>query len=111
MQNQRDFFDVSVVNETRNQTYARLAALAEESVSINRGEMLGLLQIADQPDKDGALNIGNKVTDDLKLHIKAARLVGIHVSPTVVFNGILENSISSGWTKEQWEGWLEKNVA
>jgi hypothetical protein len=61
MQNQRDFFDVSVVNETRNQTYARLAALAEESVSINRGEMLGLLQIADQPDKDGALNIGNKV--------------------------------------------------
>ena len=51
-----------------------------------------------------------QVTDDLKLHIKAARLVGVHVSPTVVFNGIVENSISSGWTKEQWVEWLDKNV-
>lgn len=50
------------------------------------------------------------MTNDLKLHIKAARLVGIHVSPTVVVDGIVENSISSGWTKEQWVAWLDKNV-
>jgi hypothetical protein len=50
------------------------------------------------------------VTNDLKLHIKATRLVGIHVSPTVVVDGIAENSISSGWTKEQWVAWLDKHV-
>lgn len=29
---------------------------------------------------------------------------------TVVFDGIVNNDISSSWTKEQWEEWLEKNV-
>jgi hypothetical protein len=42
--------------------------------------------------------------------MQAARLVGVHVSPTVIFNGIVENSISSGWTKEQWDEWLQKNI-
>jgi protein-disulfide isomerase len=50
------------------------------------------------------------VTDDLKTHIKMGRNMGIHVSPTVVFNGELETAISSGWMKEQWLEWLEKNV-
>ena len=37
-------------------------------------------------------------------------MTGVHVSPTVLFNGVPENSISSGWTIEQWEEWLDKNV-
>jgi len=36
--------------------------------------------------------------------------VGVHVTPTVIFNGVVENSISSSFTKEQWEEWLEKNI-
>jgi hypothetical protein len=27
-----------------------------------------------------------------------------------VFDGVVNNEISSGWTVEQWEEWLEKNV-
>jgi hypothetical protein len=42
--------------------------------------------------------------------IEMARLVGIHVSPTVVFNGVVANEISSSWTSEQWSEWLKKNV-
>jgi len=37
-------------------------------------------------------------------------LVGIHVSPTVVFNGLVENGISSSFTPEQWDEWLQKNI-
>ncbi|KAF2806762.1 uncharacterized protein BDZ99DRAFT_465555 [Mytilinidion resinicola] len=106
---QTAFFDVNVVNETRNQTYARLAKIAG-SVGVNEKEVYDLLVISDKPGKDGALNTGNKVTDDVKLMVKANRLTGVHVTPTVLFNGVVENSISSGWTKEQWEEWLEKNV-
>ncbi|KAL1651155.1 hypothetical protein SLS58_000492 [Diplodia intermedia] len=106
---QTDFFDVSVVNETRNATYRRLATIAA-GVGIDEADVYGLLEIPDRPGPDGALNSGNKVTDDVKVMVKTNRLVGIHVTPTVVFNGVVENSISSSFTKEQWEEWLEKNV-
>lgn len=38
MDNQKDYFDVNVVNETRNQTYQRLAKLGS-SVGVEEGKM------------------------------------------------------------------------
>ena len=67
MKNQKDFFDVNVVNEARNETYKRL--------------------------------------------VKMGRLVGVHVSPTVIVDGVVDNTISSGWTKEQWIEYLEKKTS
>jgi len=32
------------------------------------------------------------------------------VTPTVLFNGIEEGSISSSFTGEQWKEWLDKNI-
>lgn len=72
--------------------------------------MYDLLKISDKPAEDGSLNIGNGVTNDLKVLVKMNRMQGVHVTPTVVFNGVVENSISSGWDGKQWEEWLEKNV-
>ncbi|EON62025.1 hypothetical protein W97_01244 [Coniosporium apollinis CBS 100218] len=106
---QTEFFDVNVVNEVRNDTYRRLAKVAAEA-GLEEKEVYGLLEVADKPAEDGSLNIGNKVTDDVKVMVKMNRMTGVHVTPTVVFNGVVENSISSSFTKEQWEEWLEKNV-
>jgi len=108
---QKEYFDVSVVNEPRNKTYERLAQLAGQLKGIEEKEVFDLLKISDKPGEDGSLNIGNKVTDDVKLMVKANRLTGVHVTPTVLFNGIEEKSISSSFTAEQWDEWLEKNVA
>ena len=69
-----------------------------------------MLKISDKPGEDGSLNSGNGVTDDVKVQVKANRLVGVHVTPTVVFDGVVANDISSSWTTEQWEEWLEKNA-
>ncbi|KAH9840463.1 Thioredoxin [Teratosphaeria destructans] len=107
---QTEYFDEAVVNEARNETYKRLAKLAG-SVGVDEGKVYGLLEISAKPGKDGGLNGGNQVTNDVKLITKEQRLRGVHVTPTVVFNGLLEPSISSSFTKEDWEGWLEKNVA
>ncbi|EXJ78064.1 hypothetical protein A1O3_09225 [Capronia epimyces CBS 606.96] len=107
---QKDFFDVNVVNETRNNTYKRLAKLAGSVEGIDEKKILDLLQVPDQPGEDGSLNIGNKVTNDIKFQVKANRVTGVHVTPTVLFNGVEERSISSGWTVEQWEEWLQKNA-
>ncbi|KAI0976766.1 hypothetical protein F4678DRAFT_414430 [Xylaria arbuscula] len=106
---QQAYFDVNVVNETRNQTYRRLAKLAS-SVGADEATVYDRLAIPDKPAADGSLNVGNKVTNDLKVLVKTARLVGVHVSPTVIVDGVVANDISSGWTKEQWEEWLTKNI-
>lgn len=80
-------------------------------VGINEKEFLKLLRISDKPAEDGSLNTGNGVTNDLKVLVKMNRMQGVHVTPTVVFDGVVENSISSSFSGEQWEEWLEKNVA
>lgn len=108
---QKDYFDVSVVNEARNATYRRLAKLAAQSTGVKEDEVYGLLEISDKPEEDGSLNSGNKVTDDVKVLVKTSRMQGVHVTPTVVFNGVVENGISSSFTGDQWQEWLQKNIS
>jgi hypothetical protein len=98
------------VNEPRNKTYERLAKLAGQVKGVDSKTIYEMLEINDKPGEDGSLNIGNKVTNDIKLLVKANRVTGVHVTPTVLFNGVEERSISSGWTEDQWAEWLEKNV-
>ncbi len=65
------YYDVNVVNETRNQTYQRLAKLGG-TVGIDEEEMLKLLWINDKPAADGSLNTGNGVTNELKVLVKSS---------------------------------------
>jgi hypothetical protein len=64
-QQQTEFFDVRVVNETRNETYKRLAKIAG-NVGVDEKHVLDLLLVSDKPGTDGSLNIGNGVTNDIK---------------------------------------------
>lgn len=66
---QTDFFDVKVVNETRNETYKRLAKIAGD-VGVDEKRVLELLIVSDRPSADGSLNIGNGVTNDIKKMIR-----------------------------------------
>ncbi len=109
-EHQKDYFDVNVVNETRNETYKRLAKLAGEVEGVSEEKVYEMLEVGDKAGKDEGLNIGNRVTDDVKLMVKANRVIGAHVTPTVFFNGVEEKSIGSSWGKGEWEEWLEKNV-
>jgi protein-disulfide isomerase len=79
-------------------------------VGVDEEKVYALLHIVDKPGEDGALNLGNGVTDDVKVQVKANRLVGVHVTPTVVFDGVVRGEVSSGWGKGEWEEWLGKNV-
>ncbi|KIH88234.1 hypothetical protein SPBR_09006 [Sporothrix brasiliensis 5110] len=109
---QKAYMDVAVVSEGRNDTYKRLAALAAASSggALDAGTIYKDLAVATEPAADGSVNTGNAVTNDLKLVIRAGRLVGVHVSPTVLFDGLVNNDISSSWTAEQWLEYLEKNA-
>ncbi|PHH61465.1 hypothetical protein CDD81_373 [Ophiocordyceps australis] len=100
---QKDFFDEAVAHEGRNATYSRLADLARE-LGVDGDAVFDLLEI-----KAGdAQNKGNQVTPDVKLVTKMNRRVGVHVTPTVVLDGVVQD-VSSSWTGEQWKEWLAKN--
>ena len=68
MEDQKSYFDESVVNESRNETYKRLAKLGASS-GVDERKMYKLLVIPEKP-KEEASNVGNGVTDDLKLITK-----------------------------------------
>ena len=50
------------------------------------------------------------MTGDVKVMVKMNRLVGVHVTPTVVVDGLVEGAISSGWSGEEWNKWLGENM-
>jgi len=77
---QLDYFDVNVVNETRNQTYKRLSQLAE-SVGVDQQAVYDLLVVPSKA-KDGSYNLGNKVTDDLKLITKVCICISVFLHPS-----------------------------
>ena len=104
-----EFFDANVVNEARNETYGRLVKVAGK-VGVDEGEVLTRLRVSDKP-VDGAINVGNGVTADVKTVVKMARLTGVHVSPTVILDGIVAGEVSSSWGEAEWKEWLTKNIA
>lgn len=81
-EHQKDFFDVNVVHETRNDTYKRLAKLAG-SIGLEESKVFELLEISDKPGEGGSLNTGNKVTDDIKLMVKVSLTVVVCGKPVL----------------------------
>ena len=96
------------MSETRNQTYKRLAEVAA-GVGVDADEVYARLRVPSEP-VNGVYNGGNAVTGDLKVLVKMARLTGVHVTPTVIFDGVVQGDVSSGWGEGDWKEWLTKNV-
>ncbi|PWN48417.1 hypothetical protein IE53DRAFT_347543 [Violaceomyces palustris] len=59
-------------------------------------------------EKEG--NVGSAVVPDLKYCVKYGRQNGVHVTPTCSWNGLLEGSISSSFTENEWKAFLEKQI-
>lgn len=104
------FDDVSVWNKGRGEINKMVAAFAAKETSVSEKEILDLLDYDAGP--DGSLrNNGNKLAFQIKQCIKYARKAGVHVSPTVLWNGIEDPNVGSSFTGEQWMAWLAKKSA
>ncbi|KAJ3041706.1 hypothetical protein HDV00_008794 [Rhizophlyctis rosea] len=101
---QTRFFDTAVASKTQGQIYADLADLAA-AVGVDKSKVLALLKL-----KDGEGNVGNEITNTLKIHIRIARQQAIHVSPTVLVNGLKDDSISSSWELEKWKEYVQAKL-
>ncbi|WFD33848.1 hypothetical protein MCUN1_000671 [Malassezia cuniculi] len=55
-------------------------------------------------------NTGTSVVPDLKYCIKIGRQNGVHVTPTALWNGIIEPSVSSSFSRDDWQSFFEARV-
>ncbi|KAF9278779.1 hypothetical protein BGZ68_008351 [Mortierella alpina] len=108
---QKSFFDEAVVEKSRSEQYWALASLATSTrtmtSSLTEDQVYEQLHVASVQDLDRSTNTGNKVTNDLKYFVKIGRQNGIHVSPTALWDGVVENAISSGWSLDAWKEFLQ----
>ncbi|KAG8462803.1 hypothetical protein KFE25_001576 [Diacronema lutheri] len=88
-----DFAEAAVRGETRLQTGARLAAIAERSTGLPAAAINALL------DK-------HAMAQALKWTCRHHRARGVHVTPTVFLHGLEATAISSSWTAAEWNALL-----
>lgn len=106
-----DFTDHRTAGEGREETYQRLAKLLNETVGVDKEKALGELRLKEVTEDNSSGNVGNSVEADLKWHVKQARYASVHVSPTALWDGIIDNSISSSWDKDKWVEYLTAQLA
>ncbi|KAF8505868.1 hypothetical protein F5888DRAFT_1915843 [Russula emetica] len=107
LQRQEEYYDIPSSTLTPLQIREKLASLyAESGVSGDQVEAFkDLLRNKSTP------NGGVSVTDELKYTIKFSRQNGVHVSPSVLWDGLLASEISSSWGETEWAKFLEQKVA
>eukprot|EP01094_Clydonella_sp_ATCC50884_P007787 TRINITY_DN1702_c0_g1_i2.p1 TRINITY_DN1702_c0_g1~~TRINITY_DN1702_c0_g1_i2.p1 ORF type:complete len:198 (-),score=71.24 TRINITY_DN1702_c0_g1_i2:323-916(-) len=94
---QEQFYDEPTENKTRRQIYEELAEIAQ-SVGVSSEQVLRQLSL---------VSGGTHVTPALKYFIKVTRQNGVHVSPSVVVDGLVDPAPSSSWSLEQWKEHLQ----
>ncbi|WRT65112.1 uncharacterized protein IL334_002054 [Kwoniella shivajii] len=107
---QEQYFNQPSASMTPSETRDKLVLLATDLVE-KKGKIAGpksklFGEIRDRLEVKSTPNGGNEATDDLKYLIKVGRQNSIHVTPTVLLDGLIDNSVSSSWGKEEWEKWL-----
>ncbi|TFK25972.1 hypothetical protein FA15DRAFT_616739 [Coprinopsis marcescibilis] len=102
---QEEYFDIPTANLTPLKIREKLIALAATILPANEvDEVRELLKLK------GSANGGVAITDDLKYNVKFARQNGIHVSPTVLWDGLIAGEISSGWGESEWNDFLQNKI-
>lgn len=97
--NKEEFYDSANADLNRNDIYKQIASLPGiESLKLpfSKDAILEQLLIKVQKEKGKQSNGGNGATNDIKYFTKYLRGVGVHVTPTVSINGIVNNDVSSG---------------
>jgi Thioredoxin len=93
-----DFVDEKVCNQTPNELYETLTTIAKEQAGIEEKQFRQNYQ-------------SDQVVKCIKWTQKHGRQRSIHVSPTVMINGIIFSDASSSWDVAQWKKVLDPLVA
>ncbi|TFL05987.1 hypothetical protein BDV98DRAFT_243003 [Pterulicium gracile] len=112
-EHQEEYFDIPSSNQTPVQIRDSLAKLANEVLKTSDGASFAKKateEFRDALQLKGSANGGVAVTEDLKYTVKYSRQNGIHVSPTVIWDGIIANEVSSSWGLKEWKDFFAEKV-
>ncbi|KAI0005113.1 hypothetical protein BJV74DRAFT_762786 [Russula compacta] len=106
LKRQEEYYDIPTSTLTPLQIREKLASLyAETAVRSDQVDAFKeLLRNKSTP------NGGVSVTDELKYTIKFSRQNGVHVSPSVLWDGIFASEISSSWGEAEWTEFFAQKV-
>lgn len=99
-----EFYDSATVNLGRNEIYKKIndtVYLEVKELPVDKSEVLKRLEIKQSSSSEDARNSGNGATNDVKYFTKYLRGVGVHVTPTVSVDGVVDNGVSSGLSPEE----------
>ncbi|PVH18557.1 uncharacterized protein CXQ87_001488 [Candidozyma duobushaemuli] len=98
-----EFYDSATVSLGRNDIYKKINETVYAAVSLpfDKADVLKKLEIPASSSASDASNDGNGATVDVKYFTKYLRGVGVHVTPTVSVDGIVDGSVSSGSSPEE----------
>jgi len=109
---QSQFVDKVTFEKSRKEIIEELALIGAECGVDQDAMALLMMPVCNTPGFAGEeVNTGSGVFSDVKWYVKHHRKRGMHVTPTVILNGLEDEAISSGWTKEQWLDHLGKILA
>lgn len=91
--------DTETWNKSRHQLYDELCRYLSHQVDVDYQKMMDTLMY-NNVNEGAAKNNGNLVTDLLKYHIKLARQLSVHVSPSVYINELYASEAQSSFTYE-----------
>jgi hypothetical protein len=103
---QTDFFDDTTKDKSRMEIYACMAAIGRQC-GYNPDAISAKLSLKGVQGNGGLGDTTQTHTWSVKYH----RGRGVHVTPTVLINGLKANDVSSGWTSYEWMAKLELMVA
>lgn len=105
-----DFYDSNIADTTRTELTDKIISLCEGVVEAEDLKQVKLLLVPVLPNKETgeASNAGNGVIVDNKYFARYHRTMGIHMTPSVVANGIYLNAIESSTPTETIVDMFEK---
>ncbi|KAF6069957.1 Thioredoxin family protein [Candida albicans] len=98
-ENKEKFYDTANIELTRNQIYEQIYNVVTSGLELKVSKEKILTELIIKPSEVPS-NAGNGATADVKYFTKYLRGVGVHVTPTVSIDGIVDDSVSSGSSED-----------
>ncbi|KAF8318155.1 hypothetical protein DL93DRAFT_2076137 [Clavulina sp. PMI_390] len=110
LKGQDAYFDNPTAHSTPTEIRESLLKLASTIPSIGEAKIPAIRELVSLNFDGPAKNDGVPVTPDIKWHVKLARQNSVHVSPTVVWDGIKNDDIGSAWVEKEWSQFFASSV-
>lgn len=104
------FYDSEVFDLTRRQVTEKVIKLAVDNLKIDEKKLWDYLDIKRNED-DSPSNFGNAVAKDNKYFTRYERTLGVHVTPSILINGIYQPNIESSTPADEILTILENQTA